>query len=170
LKDNQLDINDLKLNAEGMVDMNDADYVMDLKFQSPQSDFKSLWSIIPGVYTADFANAAISGKMGFSGYLKGTYNGDIPRYPAFQIKSDVNNGNVKYPDLPVGIAGIFTNVLIKSPNSDFDKVVVDIPQFKMKVGENPVEGHFNLTTPVSDPTVKGKLKGIIDLAEIGRHN
>ena len=106
--------------------------------------------------------------MGFNGFVKGTYNGDKPTYPAFQLKADVDKGSVKYPDLPLGIAGISTNVLIKSPSSDLDKVVVDIPQFKMQIGNNPVEGYFNLTTPMSDPTVKSKLKGTIDLAEISR--
>jgi len=168
LKDNQLSLNDLQVNTAGTVDMNDADYVVDLSFQSPQGDFKSLWSLIPGAYTADFANASILGKMGFKGFVKGTYNGDKSIYPAFQIKADVDKGSVKYPDLPVGIADIFTNITVKSPSSDFDKVVVDIPQFKMQVGNNPVEGYFNLTTPMSDPTVKSKVKGIVDLAEFSK--
>ena len=168
LKDNELLLNALKINTSGTFDMNGEDYVMDLTFNSPQGDFKSLWSLIPGVFTADYAAATINGKMGFKGFLKGTYNGARGRYPAFQIKADVDNGNVKYPDLPVGIAGIFTNMKIESPSSDFDKMVVDIPQFKMQVGDNPVSGAFNLTTPVSDPTIKGNLKGIINLEEMGR--
>ena len=168
LKDNQLNLNELQINTAGTVDMNDADMVLDLSFQSPQGDFKSLWSLIPGAYTADFADASIAGKMGFNGFVKGTYNGDKPTYPAFQLKADVDKGSVKYPDLPLGIAGIFTNISVKSPSSNLDKVVVDIPQFKMQIGNNPVEGYFNLTKPMSDPTVKGKLKGTIDLAEISR--
>ena len=166
LKDNELLLNALKINTAGTFDINGDDYVMDLSFNSPQGDFKSLWSLIPGVFTADYAQADINGKMGFKGFVKGTYNGK--RYPAFQIKADVDNGNVRYPDLPVGIAGIFTNMKIESPSSDFDKMVIDIPQFKMKVGDNPVTGAFNLTTPVSDPTVKGNLKGIVNLEEIGQ--
>ena len=166
LKDNELLLNALKINTAGTLDMNGDDIDMDLTFDSPQGDFKSLWSLIPGVFTADFAQADINGKMGFSGFVKGTYNDK--RYPTFQIKADVDNGNVKYPDLPVGIAGIFTNMKIESPSSNFDRVVIDIPQFKMNVGDNPVSGAFNLTTPISDPTVKGNLKGIINLAEIGR--
>jgi len=168
LKDNELLLNALKINTEGTFDINKDHYVMDLNFRSPQGDFKSLWSLIPGVFTADFANAAILGKMGFKGFVKGTYNPTIPRYPTFQIKADVDNGQVQYPDLPVGVTGIFTNVLVNSPSSDFDRVVVDILQFKMKVGDNPVNGAFNLKTPVSDPTVKGQLKGTIDLGELGR--
>jgi len=47
-------------------------------------------------------------------------------------------------------------------------MVVNIPQFQMKVGDNPVKGAFNLKRPISDPTIKGELKGMIDLAELGR--
>ena len=167
LKDNELLLNALKVNTTGTFDINGDDYLMDLSFNSPQGDFKSLWSLIPGVFTKDFEQAAINGKMGFKGFLKGTYSAAQDRFPAFQLKADVDNGNVKYPDLPVGIAGIFTNMKIENSSSDFDKMVVDIPQFKMKVGDNPVTGAFNLSTPISDPTVKGNLKGIINLDEIG---
>jgi len=168
LKDNELLLNALKINTAGTLDVNGDDYLMDLSFNSPQGDFKSLWSLIPGVFTEDYAQAAINGKMGFNGFLKGTYSAAQNRFPAFQIKADVDNGNVKYPDLPIGVAGIFTNIKIENSSSDFDKLTVDIPQFKMKVGDNPVTAAFNLSTPLSDPTVKGNLKGIINLEEIGR--
>lgn len=168
LKDNMLLVNALKINTEGTFDMNDDNFEMDLAFQSPQGDFKSLWSLIPGVYTEDFAEATILGKMGFKGFVKGIYDPTIPRYPAFQINADVANGKVKYPDLPIGVTGISTNVNINSPSSDFDRMIVKVPNFSMKLGDNPINGNFNLKRPISDPTVNGALKGTIDLAELGR--
>ena len=168
LKDNTLNINDLTIQTEGSVDMNDEDYVLDLSFASPQTDFKSLWSIIPAAYTADYVSTKIDGKMTLKGFVKGIYNGEKGIYPAFQIKTDVANGNVKYPDLPVGIAGIFANILVNSPSSDFDKMVVDIPQFKFQLGNNPMSGNFHLKTPISDPSLKTAVKGTLDLEELGK--
>ncbi len=163
LKDNSLTVNDLVVQTEGTIDINEENYVLDLKFASPQTDFRSLWSIIPAAYTADYASATINGTMTLEGFIKGIYNGTKGIYPAFQIKTDVGKGQVKYPDLPIGISGIFANVFINSPSSDFDKMVVDITQFKFQLGNNPMAGNFHLKTPISNPALKTAIKGTLDL-------
>ena len=43
LKDNVLNLNALTIKTDGKVDLNDEEYVMDLKFSSPQNSFKNLW-------------------------------------------------------------------------------------------------------------------------------
>jgi hypothetical protein len=166
LKDNMLTINDLKLNAEGVVDMNDEEYVMDLKLSSPQNSFKNLWSIIPAAYTADYAAAKIDGKMALNASIKGVYNGDKNQYPAFKINTKIDNGSVKYPDLPLGLKAIFADVAVNSPSADFDKMTVRIPKFAFKLGQNPFAGNFNLKNPISNPNVKTSIKGILNLADI----
>ncbi len=168
LKDNVLELNALTLKADGMVDMNDDEYVMDLKFSSPQNSFKNLWSIIPSAYTADYANAKIDGKMTLNGLLKGTYNGVKGIYPAFKISTQIDNGNVQYPDLPMALKAIFADITINSPSSDFDDMVVRIPQFEFKLGDNPFAGNFNLRNPISDPQLKTEVRGVLDLGDIGQ--
>lgn len=166
LKDNVLNLNALTIKAEGMVDMNDEEYVMDLTFSSPQNSFKNLWSIIPSAYTADYAAAKIDGSMTLNGLVKGVYNGAKGLYPAFKIDTKIDNGSVKYPDLPMALASIFTNISVNSPSSDFNDMVVRIPQFEFKLGDNPIAGNFNLRTPISDPKLKTEVRGTIDLADI----
>ena len=168
LKDNILNLNSLQIKADGMVDMNDAEYVIDLKFSSPQNSFKNLWSIIPSAYTADYANAKIDGKMTFNGLLAGTYNAAKGLYPAFKISTQIDNGNVQYPDLPMALKAIFADVTINSPSSDFDDIVVRIPQFEFKLGDNPFAGNFNLRTPISDPQLKTEIRGVLDLADVAK--
>ena len=166
LKENELLLNALKLNAEGSIDINDEDYDIDLAFQSPQSDFKSLWSVLPGAYTKDFDKANIAGKMDFSGIVKGKYSDT--RYPAFKIQTNVTKGLVKYPDLPAGIQEIFVNATINSPTSNLNDIQVDIPTFSMLLNQQPVKGKFHLSKPMTDPTVDGFLQGDIDLALVGK--
>lgn len=168
LKDNILELNALTLKADGMVDMNDDEYVMDLKFSSPQNSFKNLWSIIPSAYTADYANAKIDGTMTLNGLLAGTYNGEKGIYPAFKITTQIDNGSVQYPDLPMALKSIFTDITINSPSSDFDDLVVRIPQFEFKLGNNPFAGNFNLRNPISNPKLKTEIRGTLDLAAIGK--
>ena len=166
LKDNVLELNALTIKADGMVDMNDEEYLMDLKFSSPQNSFKNLWSIIPSAYTADYANAKIDGKMTLNGLLLGTYNTMKGIYPAFKIASQIDNGNVQYPDLPMALKAIFADISINSPSSNFDDLVVRIPQFEFKLGNNPFAGNFNLRNPISDPQLKTELRGVLDLGDI----
>jgi AsmA-like C-terminal region len=167
LKDNDLLMNTLRVKGEGWVQLPPGDAIlMDMKFNAPSNDFKSYLSIIPGAFIKDFDNVKASGKAAFAGFVKGTYNSVKNQMPIFDLKLDVDNGNVKYPTLPLGMYGIYTNVHINSPNSNYDNVKIDIPTFKLKIGNNPLEGHLFVRTPVSDPDVDGKLKGTLNLTEL----
>ncbi len=168
LKDNVLALNALTIKADGMVDMNDNEYVMDLSFSSPQNSFKNLWSIIPSAYTADYANAKIEGNMALNGLLAGTYNAAKNIFPAFKITTQIDNGNVQYPDLPLALKSIFTDITINSPSSDFDDLIVRIPQFEFKLGDNPFAGNFNLRNPISNPQLKTEVRGTLDLEDIAK--
>ncbi|HHH49975.1 MAG TPA: hypothetical protein ENK52_03240 [Saprospiraceae bacterium] len=166
LKDNDLTINAMRVLAEGFVQLKDDDIIMDLKYRAPQNNFKNLLSLIPNAYTKDFAAVKANGDMKFNGFVKGTYNGNKNRFPSFKINLDIKNGDFKYPDLPLGVADIFTNLTINSPSSNFDKMTVNVPAFKMNLGGKPFAAAFHLSTPVSDPAVKGEMKGIVDLADL----
>jgi hypothetical protein len=167
LKDNDLLMNALHVKGEGWMQLPPGDDIlMDMKFNAPSNDFKSYLSIIPGAFIKDYDNVKTSGKADFAGFVKGTYNSVKKQMPVFDLKLNVDNGNVKYPTLPLGMYGIYTNVHINSPNSNYDNVKIDIPTFKVKIGNNPLEGHLFVRTPVSDPDVDGKLKGVLNLTEL----
>lgn len=169
LKENDLRINDLQLKADGWLAMpNENDIDMDLKFSAPQSEFKSLLSMIPNAYTAGYDNVKASGTFKLEGAVKGKYSASPEAYPAFNINLDVNNADVKYPDLPLGISNINTNVKVNSPSSDLDKMLIDISKFSLKIGNNPLEGYFKLRTPMSDPDVDTEIKGVLNLEELSK--
>jgi AsmA-like C-terminal region len=166
-KQNSLKINELDVNLDGWVALpNDNDITMDLKFSTPTNDFKDFLSLIPGAYSKDFAGVSASGKVRLAGFAKGTYNEKI--YPSFALDFGIDGGNFKYPTLPLGVSSIEVDCKIKSPTSDFNKMTVDIPKFSMKIGQNPVAGHFFLKTPMTDPDVDLKLDGKINLADISK--
>ncbi|RMG82310.1 MAG: AsmA family protein [Bacteroidetes bacterium] len=168
LKENDLQLNDLKMKADGWIAMPAEDIDMDLQFSSPSSDFKSLLSVIPNAYTEGFESVKATGKFDFNGTVKGTYGDSPERYPAFAIHLNVDNGNVQYPDLPMGIAGIFAKMTIENKTDNLNTMVVDVPTFKMKIGNNPVEARLALKTLMTDPFVDTRVKGKIDLAELAK--
>lgn len=167
LKENDLRINDLRLMLTGWVQMpNDRDVMMDLLFTTPENSFKSLLSLIPGAYTQDFGNVAASGSLKLSGMAKGTYNENS--YPAFRLDIGVGDGAFKYPTLPLGVSGINIEASVNSPDRQLDNMTVKIPRFALRIGSNPVEGYFNLSRPISNPTVDMKLNGILNLGELAK--
>lgn len=163
LRDNELRVNELILNADGEVQMLEEDIRLDLSFNSPGSDFRSLWSLIPNAYTADYQDVAIDGSFTLSGLVKGIYNETT--YPAFRIKTSVKDGQVKYPDLPLGIADIQADLDVNSPSADLNEMVVKAEQIALRVGSDPFRAQFQISTPISDPDVDATVDGVIDLEQ-----
>jgi hypothetical protein len=168
LKDNSAQLNEMKLNLDGWLQMLAQDMKMDFKFNAPSNDFKSLLSIIPGAYTDKFKDVKTSGKFKFDGFVKGTYNGVKNILPVFSINTNVQNGQFQYPSLPLAVTDINTDIKVLSPSSNFDEVAVDVPKFHMKLGTNPFDAVFHLRTPMSDPDVDAKVNGILNLADLSK--
>ena len=169
LEENNLTINAMTVFCEGSVQVPDGDGInIDFAFDAPKNNFKHLLSLIPGAYTKDFEDVKAEGKMAFSGYVKGVYSGTKNIFPAFKVNLDIDNGNFQYPDLPMGMNNIFTNVIVESPNLDLDKMKIDIPNFKLNLDGEPFEGRFKLRTPLSDPDIDTKVKGKLNLADLSK--
>lgn len=165
--DNDLQVNALKVLVDGWFQMpNDTDYLMDLKFGTPQNTFKSLLSIVPGAYTADFDGVKADGTVQFGGMVKGKYNETT--YPAFKIDLKIANGDVKYPSLPLGISAINVDMSVNSPSSTLNAMTVDIPKFGLKIGSNPISGYFHLKYPETNPTVDTKIAGTLNMGELSK--
>jgi DNA-binding protein YbaB len=164
---NSININDLRLLFDGWVALpNETDTQMDIVFSSPQTDLKSFLSMIPGAYTKDYSAVKADGAVTFAGKVKGTLNEKI--YPAFDLKLSIADGNIKYPDLPLGISGIKMDANINSPSTSLNGMVVNIPAFALKIGSNPIEGYFKLKTPMTDPDIDTKIKGVLKFDELAK--
>lgn len=168
LKDNNLLLNALKVNADGYIQLKEEDILMDINFNTPQNEFKHLLSMIPNAYIQGYEDVKAEGKFVLGGNVNGTYNGLKEVYPAFKVRLNVDNGNIKYPDLPLGIENINTNVIINSPSQNLDDLVINAQRFGMKVGDNPFDAKFILKTPISNPDIDAIANGVIDLEQISK--
>jgi len=164
-KVDDLSVNDLKLNTEGFFQLvNDSTYDMDIKFNGPSLDFKSILSLVPAMYTKDFAGIKTSGQASLSGFVKGRY--DSRHIPAYHVALEVKNGFFQYPDLPRPVKNINLVVRTDNPDGVTDHTVVDIPQAHLEMEETPFDFRLLLKTPVSDPYIDAAAKGRLDLAKI----
>lgn len=163
-KDNQIELNDLVLGVDGYFAMPGDDMDMDLKFNTKQADFKSILSLVPGIYTADFKDVKTEGKLTLDGFVKGIYN--EKQMPAFGINLLVDKAMFKYPSLPKAVTNIALDVKVQNKDGVPDHTLIDIKRFHAEMAQNPFDVRMHIATPVSDPALDGSVKGKIDLNSV----
>ncbi|MGZ4090780.1 MAG: AsmA family protein, partial [Bacteroidia bacterium] len=163
-KENEFALNDLALGIDGYVEMPDTNIKMDIKFKTKQADFKSILSLIPVVFTKDFAGLKASGKLSLDGFAKGTYNASS--LPAFAVNLGIENGMFKYPALPKSVNNVNVDIKVNNPTGVLDATVVDVSKFHVELAGNPVDLTAHVKTPISDPDLRAEVKGIIDLSSV----
>jgi uncharacterized protein involved in outer membrane biogenesis len=164
-KENTAKLNDFAMSFDGWFKMNEKDYGMDISFKSPENTFKSLLSLVPGMYSESFTNIETSGDLAFNGFVKGTYSDT--QMPAFNVDLKVINAMFKYPDLPTPINNINLDMLVDNKDGIIDNTVIDIKKFHMDFGSNPVDARA-LISKIYPTTVDANLSAKLNLAELSK--
>lgn len=164
-KTDDIAFNDMKLSTEGYFQfVNDSTYGMDIKFNAPSTDFKTLLSLIPAIYKNDFSKIKTSGKVVFNGFVKGEYNS--VKIPAYNINLNVENGFFQYPDLPQPVKNIELAVKVDNPDGITDHTVVDISKGHIEFGNDPFDFTLLLKNPVTVQYIEAAAKGKLNLAQV----
>jgi len=166
IKDTELSLNDLKLGVSGSANTAGKNLGLDLAFNAPSTNFRSILSLVPAVYARDFQSVKTSGTIAVSGRVKGEY-GDSA-FPSFALNAKVNNAAFQYPDLPLPARDIFMDLAIANPGGSADRTVVRLERFHLVIGRNPIDAGLVLRTPLSDPDVDAHVSGRLDLADVRR--
>jgi hypothetical protein len=169
-KENELDLNDLGLSFDGFVSMPKDDITMDLKFAAKQTEFKSILSLIPSVYSKDFASVKTEGSLKLNGKAAGTMHssadGKSDTYPSFEVNLGIANAMFKYPSLPKSVNNINIDVHIENKKDYLDATVIDINKFHLEMAGNPIDMWAHVKTPISDPDLAAEVKGVINLTSV----
>lgn len=165
-KENTLSLNELHLAFNGFVAMQGDDIDMDLTVKASDTEFKNLLSMIPAVYSKEFASVKTSGQIGFESFVKGKMT--ATNMPAFGLDLNVDNARFQYPDLPGAVDNINIDLKVKREEGpDLDNTVVDINRFDMTIASNPINIGLHVTSPISDPNIDCKIKSQLDLSNLG---
>jgi len=163
-KDATLRLNELEMDADGFFAMPDDGYDMDISFISRNSSFRSILSLVPAVYSNEFASVKTDGSLSFKGFVRGKYS--ETSMPAFGIDLVVGNGRFSYPALPAAVADVQINASVSNPDGIPDNTLVNVGKLHLKMADNPVDISFILQNPVSDPYIRGTIKGNLDLSGV----
>lgn len=164
-RENATKLNDFAMSFDGWFKMNEHDYAMDISFKSPENTFKSLLSLVPGMYSESFNSIETSGDLSFNGFVKGTYSDT--QMPAFNVDLKVINAMFKYPDLPTPINNINLDVLVDNKDGIIDNTVIDMKKLHLDFGSNPVDARA-LISKIYPTTVDANVKAKLNLAELGK--
>lgn len=164
-KKNTAQINDFVISFDGWLKMNDDNFDMDIAFKSPANTFKSLLSLVPGMYTDNFKNLQTDGELAFSGYVKGIYS--EKQLPAFGLNLLVNDGMFRYPDLPKPVSNIQLDLKIENTDGVMENTVVDVKKFHLDFGSNPFDARA-LISRLYPTQVDAYLKARLNLGEINQ--
>ncbi len=159
-----LKLNELTIAASGFFAMPAVGYDMDIKFAARENTFKNFLSLLPAIYSKDFAKVETRGNLAFNGFVKGIYSDK--QMPAFSVHLAVDNAMFKYPGLPGAVTDIAIKADIANPDGVPDHTAIDVPWIRLKVIDNPIKAQLSLRTPVSDPQFDFKVNGSLNLADL----
>ena len=159
-------IRDRDLTFTGDVQLKDEDIAFDLEVTAPNNKVSSIMSLIPQAYSKDFAAAQSSGNSYLTGEVKGNYNAEKNLYPRVNLKINIDNGRLKYPDLPLPIEEINLAVLVNSTKSDLSDLSANIDMFTFLLNNDRVVGKMKVTEAFTNPHITGLIDGSLDLASL----
>lgn len=162
--DNLIYINEIPLEAEGFFAMPGEAYDMDISFASRNKSFKPLLSMVPAIYKNDFEMLEADGEIDFSGRINGIY--DEENVPRYHIKLNVKEGMFKYPEMPVQMEDIEVSATVDNSTGETDDLVLEVSDFGFLMSGSTFRANLRLENPVSDPYIKTRMSGELDLAKI----
>ncbi|SIO05549.1 AsmA-like C-terminal region-containing protein [Algoriphagus halophilus] len=163
LGEGDFQLNDLLFGLTGYLAMPADDIELDLAFSGKNNEFKSVLSLVPGIYSESFSSLETSGTMDFSGFVKGVYNDT--KFPSFDISLKIADGMFQYPDLPTPVKNVSLDLRVLNETDHLDNTSVAIPTFNLDFGSNPLSGKFFLQDLISY-TMDAAINGNLNLEEI----
>ena len=153
--DNEFKINALPLQAKGWIEMREKDMDMDIDVRTPNSDFKSFLSVVPGCYTENFADVKASGSLKLVFLMKGIM--DDVRMPSTHAELNVDKAGFQYPGMPASASNIKLNFLMDNTDGNPDNTHLVIAPLQAVLGGDPISVELDMKTPISNPYAKGKI-------------
>ncbi|BDD07929.1 hypothetical protein FUAX_03610 [Fulvitalea axinellae] len=164
-RENDIKLNDFGFGFDGNVKLDKDDIITDITFASKESTFKSILSLVPGVFTKDFEDIKTEGKFKLDGFVKGLYRNET--LPGFGLNLSVNDGFFKYPDLPQDIHDINVAMSVDHKEGPMESTSVNVSSLKLSLGNNPISGNV-LVKNLRNYDMDAALQAKVNLADFGQ--
>lgn len=163
MQENTLAINDLKLNLAGKLGIGDDKYTMDLQLNAPDTRFETLLNLIPKEFQQKLENIKTAGEFQLNLSAKGEYYEE--HLPALDIKFNILNARLQYPDLPEAVENINLKLNVTNPGGAISLTKIDLSTLTFTIARNPFSMNLLVENP-EDPLLKGNAKGTINFESL----
>jgi hypothetical protein len=165
-QENQALVNDLEIKLDGFVQLLEESTMVDLSFDTPSSDFKNFFALIPETYRGNLEGMTTTGDF----VLKGTVKGEVTdeRIPLLDINMSSSNASFKYADLPQRVDNITINASVKNETGMVEETFVDIPDVQFSLSGDRFRGSALVQKLMGNPEVDMTMNGTIDFANLER--
>lgn len=162
--ENFIQLNEFILHFDGGVSLTEEATVFDLSYNSAETTFKNLLSLIPGVFLDDsFKDIETDGNLEFAGTVNGPL--DSLRIPAFSLKLMVSEAMVKYPGVPTAIDNIAIDLNVQNKDGVIDNSIVNLKKFHADMGSNPIDVNM-LVEGLDVMKLDGNIQATLNLADV----
>lgn len=163
-KENKAFINDLELKLDGFVDLEPEFTMVDLSFDTPSSEFKNFFALIPQTYRSNLEGITTTGDFKLQGTVKGPVDDD--RIPLLDITAVSNNASFKYADLPQKVTNITIDAAVKNTTGLVDDTFIKISNASFNLGKDRLHGDVLVRNLTKNMLVDLNVDGTIDLANL----
>lgn len=165
-KENKALINQLPLNFNGFIQMVEKGQVYDLTFNTPSSDFKNFFGLIPLEYAGNLADVETSGKFEVKGKVKGNLSDTT--VPTFDIEMLSNKASFKYKDLPKSVKNISIDTHIVNETGLMNDTFVDLDKLSFAIDQDVFNASAHIKNLTENPNIDAALNGVINLANVSK--
>lgn len=166
-QENRVRVNDFIFSFDGGYTMLPEGFDFDMTFKSQDNSFKSLLSLIPGMYHDEFDKLKASGDLLFDGMVRGKYDTIAKTYPAFDINLQATDAAFKYPDVEKAFSDIQLDLNIRNTTNDIDSTRIALNNFHLLMDKEPFDGKLIIENLVNYP-IDAALVGKINLDDINK--
>lgn len=156
--ENYLKINELHVGMDGQIALPDEAVEMDLTISALDNTFKSLLSLVPGIYNDQFDEITSEGTLDLSARIHGRM--DSLTNPAFEFHVATSNASFRYPDLPDAVNNISLDLEVVNQDGVMENTRVALNTLHFEFGDNPVDARViveNLRNYPVDAAVNAEL-------------
>ncbi|NJL15406.1 MAG: hypothetical protein HC913_21975 [Microscillaceae bacterium] len=133
--------------------------------KAEETEFKSLLSLVPGMYGDNFEKLKTQGTLAFSGWAKGPVKAG--KWPAFQMDLQVKDGGFQYPDLPEGVSNVQIALQLENKDGKWQNTRLDLSRLHAEVGKNVADAQVRFSK-LYDGEVQGKANAQLKLEDLTR--
>lgn len=164
--ENKLTFAGLPLAFDGWVQLKDSNVVdLDMKLAALETSFQTVLDLIPAEYLKSVSGLKTTGSFELYAKAAGQYK-DMDNIPAIDALLKINDGYVKYPDLPKSLDNINVAVVVNNPGGSADLTTVSVDTLHFALGGNPFDVKAHVRTPMSNLVFDASMLGKLDLGSL----